>query len=376
VKIDNYISELLYDHDCVIVMDLGGIIAHYHPASVNKALNVVSPPSKRLAFNASLRNNDGLLAYHISSREALNYADACNVIKEYVESAKKQMADGKKHKIERVGVLFFDKDKNLQFLPDQNANYLIDSFGLTPVHAPLIKREQPVTENADDQIPGIYEIPQRVKPREIRIFKWKVLEVIPAAAVLTFLLMVPPVLNQLNTNMSTLLPFSRMNEFVEDLKGVPHGYQPVTINYPSPFDVPPAGSTTTLTNGEPEENIVATKNAKTETEIIAAETISPPSPETGTTTITENSANPVPSDLTVTHSATFHIIGGSFRSFENAEKLVADLKSKNFEAAIIGQNKSGLYLVSLLSSNSFTQITDALPEVKSSAVPTAWIYKK
>ena len=39
VKPDPYINELLFDHDCVIVTDLGGFIANYRPASINPALH-------------------------------------------------------------------------------------------------------------------------------------------------------------------------------------------------------------------------------------------------------------------------------------------------------------------------------------------------
>ena len=149
MKIDHYISELLFDHDCVIVTDLGGFIANFKPASINHALHVISPPSKKLAFNASLKNNDGLLANHIAQRTLLSYMDACEVIRDYVKEATAGMKNGQKLKIDKVGVLYLDQEERLQFLPDHHANYLIESFGLAPVHAPVIKRtvtETPVVE--------------------------------------------------------------------------------------------------------------------------------------------------------------------------------------------------------------------------------------
>jgi hypothetical protein len=51
---------------------------------------------------------------------------------------------GQKIKLEKIGVLFLDNDKKVQFLPDQHTNYLIDSFGMTALHAPVIKREEVV----------------------------------------------------------------------------------------------------------------------------------------------------------------------------------------------------------------------------------------
>ena len=72
----------------------------------------------------------------------------------------------------------------------------------------------------------------------------------------------------------------------------------------------------------------------------------------------------------------YYVIGGCFRSLQNAEKYVAELKAKNVEATIIGKNKAGFYMVSLFSSASYNQTTDALPEIKTNVVESAWVYKK
>ena len=197
MKIDNYISELLYDHDCVIVTDLGGFIANYKPASINSALHVLNPPSKKLAFNSSLKNNDGLLASHISQRAALSYLDASEVIREYVKDALKNMKMGQKLKIEKVGLLYLDNEQNIQFIPDQNANYLVSSFGLSALHSPQIKRDQPAPREEMPVRVKVKKEPKRQIVSEKKKGSWKIIEVIPAAAVLTFLFIIPPVLNEL-----------------------------------------------------------------------------------------------------------------------------------------------------------------------------------
>lgn len=382
MKIDRYISELLYDHDCVIVTDLGGFITHYRPATINPAVNTISPPSKKLAFNASLIKSDGLLAYHISDREALNYAEASKLIADYAAQAKEQMLQGKKLKIEKVGMLYIDKEKNIQFLPDQNANYLIDSFGLTAIHAPVLKREVPVLAITEEEEEiNTYET---VEPsnREIRIFKWKVLEVIPAAAVLTLLLMVPPALDRFNTNMSSLLPFSRMNEYVDDLKGAHKERTPVVVEYKNPFEIPRAyqpQSTETV----PDE--IA---SETPTELQSNDDVVEENP------LAEINNNVVDKDATTSSDiniskaeenippasvesvAGYHIIGGSFRSIENAQNYATQLKAQNIDAEVIGQNSSGLHLVSLFHSGNFEEAKSALSEIKSGSVATAWIYRK
>jgi dihydroneopterin aldolase len=385
VKIDPFISELLYDHDCVIVTDLGGFIANYKPAAINPALHMISPPSKKLAFNASLKDNDGLLASHISKKTAINYQDACDVIREYVKNANKNLQSGQKIKLEKIGVLFLDNDKKVQFLPDQHTNYLIDSFGMTALHAPVIKREEVVNIQEPAPLDNVRKLkPVSTVPTTSKR-KWRLLEVVPAAAVLTILFMVPPVLDEINSNLSTMLPFSRVNEYIREWRGEEVKFDPAKINYEykSPFDIPPASETKQATQ-------------TTDTSVSIIEQVAPAIPETSmeftpaktvdvvvekpiavaeTTAVAVNT--PAPAVVAEASAGkTFHIIGGCFRSKENAEKFVADLKGKQVDASIIGQNNAGLYMVSIFTSQSFGQTTDALTEMKNTISPGAWVHKQ
>ena len=79
-----YISELLYVSDCVIIPGLGGFVANSRSAFLNPAQHTFNPPVRRIAFNASLRTNDGLLANYVSRREGITYGDAVTKIKYFV----------------------------------------------------------------------------------------------------------------------------------------------------------------------------------------------------------------------------------------------------------------------------------------------------
>lgn len=385
MKIDPFISELLYDHDCVIVTDLGGFIANYKPAAINPALHVISPPSKKLAFNASLKDNDGLLASHISKKTAINYQDACEVIREYVKNANKNLQDGQKIKLEKIGVLFLDNEKKVQFLPDQHTNYLIESFGMTALHAPVIKREEVVS----DLEPAVLDNVRKLKPVTAATStskrKWRLLEVVPAAAVLTIFFMMPPVLNEINNNLSTMLPFSRVNEYIREWRGEEIKFDPAKINYEykSPFDIPPASGMKQAPHTT-DSSVSTNENAAQ----AIPETASEPTPSKAADVVVENAIavaettavavnTPAPAVVAeVSSGKSFHIIGGCFRSQANAEKFVADLKAKQVEASIIGQNNAGLYMVSIFTSQSFAQTTDALTEMKNSVSPGAWVHKQ
>ena len=368
MRIDPYISELLYDHDCVIVTDFGGFIANYKEATINPALHMLVPPSKRLAFNSSLNQNDGLLANYISRKAAMNYQDACDVIREYVKELNQNLKEGQKVKLEKIGVLYLDADRNIQFVPDQHTNYLIESYGFTPVHAPVIRRET-VTEQQPEPVAVI----RKLKPAKESTTsagdhkKWKLLEVIPAAAALAVLLMMPPVLSDLNKNLATMLPFSRVNEFIREWQQeepVPV-FDPKTISLPSPFDVPPPPSK--LLKYEAARKAAEANVAEAKEELAVAETtaveVKIPSPAMAVKSVSENQGR-----------VGFYIIGGCFKSKENAEKYVSELKAKQYEAEIIGKNKAGLFMVSVFSSASSVQTADALANIKAEVNANAWIF--
>ncbi len=137
-----YISELLYTRDCVIIPGLGGFVANSKSAFLNPAQHTFSPPSRKIAFNAGLRTNDGLLAHYISGKRGISYGEALTEIKLYVEELFNRLSAGEQIWIEKIGSLTFDKENRIQFEPDTTENYLTDSFGLVTIHSPAIRREE------------------------------------------------------------------------------------------------------------------------------------------------------------------------------------------------------------------------------------------
>jgi len=70
------------------------------------------------------------------------------------------------------------------------------------------------------------------------------------------------------------------------------------------------------------------------------------------------------------------IISGAFKVKENADKLLNQLRAKNLDATLAGQNKKGLYLVSAASCDDAGQATLKLKEVLDKGIEAAWILKK
>lgn len=150
--IDQHISNLLYQHECVVVKDFGAFLTRYFPAEVNAATHMFRPPSRRVAFNGSIRENDGLLAKHIATVEGVSYEQALQSIEISVRSWQRILRSGKKVNLHRVGRLFLDEAGQLQFNPAHDINYHIQSYGLNIFRATPMEREQKIKKSVNRAI--------------------------------------------------------------------------------------------------------------------------------------------------------------------------------------------------------------------------------
>ena len=67
IPISNYINDLLFHHDCVVVSGLGAFILNSESAIVDEK-GKIEPPKKIISFNRLINQNDGLLANYISEK--------------------------------------------------------------------------------------------------------------------------------------------------------------------------------------------------------------------------------------------------------------------------------------------------------------------
>jgi hypothetical protein len=130
LDITAFIRELLFGHDCVIVPGFGGFIGNYTPARLDKTTATFYPPVKQISFNRNLNHNDGLLIGKISSTLKMNYGDARNLVEEFVGELRRKLDKGDKIVYDNIGSFINNHEGSLQFEPDKNANYYLDSFGL------------------------------------------------------------------------------------------------------------------------------------------------------------------------------------------------------------------------------------------------------
>ena len=136
MKLANYINDLLYRYDCVIVPNFGGFIANKIGAVLNEESHTFYPPTKKIGFNANLKHNDGLLANYIASAENISFESANKFIDTTVFEWMTNLEAGVLE-IEGVGNISLNTEKQLVFEPNSTTNFLTDAFGLSDVTVPL-----------------------------------------------------------------------------------------------------------------------------------------------------------------------------------------------------------------------------------------------
>ena len=141
MKIANYIQDLLYRYECVIVPGFGAFLSQRESAFIDAETNNLYPPKKTVSFNRQLVKNDGLLANYIADAESINYTTALNKIADFVHQLENSLKENDKAEIANVGEFTVSEDYTLQFEPFNKVNYLADSFGLDVVHSAKIQRE-------------------------------------------------------------------------------------------------------------------------------------------------------------------------------------------------------------------------------------------
>ncbi len=181
MKIESYISQLLYRHQLVTVPGFGAFLTELQSSQWNENNNTFSPPKKLISFNSYLQHNDGLLANHISVKEKITYELAVNSIQSQVASWKNQLLEHKSLVLPNIGVVSVNSEGNLNFEPQSQINYNKASFGLSSLIAPPVKRiiQIPVEESEEEIISLI---PETTRTRSYGFFKYAAVFILALSA--------------------------------------------------------------------------------------------------------------------------------------------------------------------------------------------------
>ena len=133
------VAKLLHSNDCVIVPNFGAFVLKSKSAYIEK--NEFFPPSKYVSFNSMLKDNDGLLAKHISSEKNISYKKSLKLISEEVISFKESLSKDLIIDTESLGIFELKEKETLVFNPDFSINFDNKVFGLKSfVREPLLSK--------------------------------------------------------------------------------------------------------------------------------------------------------------------------------------------------------------------------------------------
>ena len=162
MKIEHYISQLLYRYQCVTVPGFGAFLTEFQSAQLNVISHSFYPPKKMISFNPFIKNNDGLLANHLAQSEKISYEIAVTIIQNEVSHWKTKIQEFGNFSIKNIGDFSLNAEKNIVFVPADQFNYLKESFGLSSFISPSVKRISLKTnsETLDQSAPIVF-IPEK-----------------------------------------------------------------------------------------------------------------------------------------------------------------------------------------------------------------------
>jgi hypothetical protein len=353
VDLTSYITALLSDNDTVIIPGFGAFISVYKPAVIKE--NEIIPPGKELKFFPQIKNNDNLLAMQIARAKKISYDDAFKRIERATAKIILQLDKGEKVVFGELGEFSYDENGIIQFTHYQAENP-ITQVGYQPVSLEDVVETPEETTNIEEPAPKekiTEEIPESVEndqianeippvgsshqePVDLQYFKkadyedhaeviidpkkkknfiwlWILLAVIIVAAVLYFLF--------------------------ADKKQVP-------------------------------------ENNDRLSQEIKKEQVLPETPKSDSIQPTDTTSTAIQQPAITSAVVQFHLVGGGFKSEENALKYIAKLKEKGIEGKLLGQ-KGSIYVVGIASFSTEQEAYNELNRrMRENPDWKLWVYEK
>jgi nucleoid DNA-binding protein len=352
MRLEAFLSDLLYEHDCVIIPGFGGLVATYRPARLNRITHIIKPPSKHVGFNRNLTHGDGLLASHIVRVTGITYREASDRIEETVAEYLHTINQGERVQWERIGLFFKDRSGSLQFMPEEQENFLLESYGLTSVQLRPIasEKEQLASGHEDEGLAAVH--PDKPTP-----IWWKV----AAAAALPLIAAGAWLISQQLRNNSDI-QLAGLNPFKTPVRASHYVPVPARTGFAmwDTLDVSNwneliarEGARVNLLTGE--EDAMGVEIGKTRPGLVAR---SKPA--------RENTGNA---------SARFQLIAGAFEYEQNADEYIRQLSADGVEASRAGR-RGRLFLVSVGAFGSEREARLVMREIKAKGKHSVWLYRR
>ena len=352
--IADHIRTLLFEHDYVTIPNFGAFIANYMPSNFNEISGSLMPPQKRVAFNEILKQDDGLLATHISRRESLTIDEAKRKIQGFVTDIKDSLATDKTFSFDKIGNFSLNEENNLVFAPDRRNNFFSESFGFDSLFPRQITKEKytysQTFENDDDEY-LIHENSYSTTHRRTKTSRsgW------------TYALYSLPIL-LLSSGLFIVLFSSPKNmnspakASFNPLDYIPKREEVLKVEKPIALPSKPLPSETEILKPtfEPIKSIVTELKAIEVKKVETKKVVETPKvePKKVSETVFKSIAEPV--NVAINNSTKrYLVVSGVFKSVENVEKLQSILQKNGFSPRI--EKVGGLMKVVAGEANSYSE---------------------
>lgn len=329
ISVLDYTRKLLYEHDCVVLPDLGGFLAYFSHAFYSEKNTLYHAPQKRVAFNEALKLDDGLLSHYLTINEQITREDAQARVRQFVEEIKNTIKETGRYSLEGIGTLETNDEGKLQFEPSLDTNFYAEGFGLKSLQVSTIQPNIEIessesatdwtnSDRAAEELP--LEIPRRRRSR-IAMYVGGVLLI--GTALVGGLSQIPS-----DSLKSSLNPF----ELVTTVKGwIAPDKKSNDVKKEALVVLPKVSIAPQSEEVKPDAPVVEPLvEAKP-----AAPKVIESKPELKKTTVEESTKESLPVSLKSDEEASYLVIAGGFSKLENARKLESKLQASGFESALI-----------------------------------------
>lgn len=377
MNIASYISELLYEHECVVIPGFGGFIVNDRPATINRITHQFSPPFRKVMFNIHLSANDGLLMNQIANTERISYVEAKQIVLDFSKYCHEEVKAGNKIYFNNIGTLYKNSQGHITFEQNEQVNYNSDTFGLGSFYSPPVERE-----TDEERIKSIVEplISGKLKPRDRKPFiqnesggKRR-----RRAGVVVLVLFI------------LLLSIGGGFTFKEHATTYWQNYA-MLIPVFNTENTPIASRADSKTIHKKIPILIDKETADADLSIESTESVDPIEEEMiSGHEIIENVAETKPETIDPSEipkedhqvasikpqSGSYMIITGSFTEESNAMKLVDQFKQSGVGAVIADTTENGMYRVAYAVFTTLDEAKEKLYALRNQQYPDAWILKK
>lgn len=353
MDLTSYITALLSDNDTVIIPGFGAFISVYKPAVIKE--NEIIPPGKELKFFAQIKNNDNLLAMQIARAKKISYDDAFKRIERATAKIILQLDKGEKVVFGELGEFSYDENGIIQFTHYQAENP-ITQVGYEPV-----------------SLEDVVETPEEIVNSEEPVAEEKIIEEISEAESVE----TDQIINEITADESSQPEPVDLQKF----KKADYEDHPEVIIEPKRkknfiwlWILLAVIIIAAVLYFFFADKTKAPENNNRLSQEIKKEQVLPETPKSDSMQPADSSV--ISQSPAVVSATQYHLVGGGFKSEENALKFIDQLKSKGIEGKLLGQ-KGKVFLVGIASYNSESEAYNELNHrMRENPEWKLWVYEK